>query len=215
MPVSLAKVRQKLKVRIRTIDHVFDRHVQSSILRQRGDRYAFQEGLISTLWQIWSSFCRSTLIASASGAVSGSGTCISSPFSHLSEQQITYVLKQLSIQQEVVNGRTLSGMYLEPTWGDLNKLIEMAVGLNSTNSHELASAFSCGIVLRDLQLCRNASAHLNRDNIKRILSARVRYSQTEFSHPSDLMLWVDPASKDFVWKVWIEEIDVISELAIN
>ena len=211
--MSLATVCQKLRVRIRIIDHVFDRHVLSTIRKQRADRYAFQEGLVSSLWQIWSSFCRSILIASATGAVGSSGTQISSPYSQLMEPQVTYVLRQLAARRSINVGPVLLGMYQEPTWGDLDKLNLMAVGLNATNSSVLASAFSCGLVLRDLQLCRNASAHLNRESMGQILSARVRYSQADFSHPSDLMLWVDPSSKDYVWKSWIEEIDIIAELA--
>lgn len=215
MPISLAEGHQKLHIRIRTVDRAFDRHVLLAIRRRRTDRFAFQEGLISTLWQIWNSFCRSTLIASSSGTISASGVPISSPYTGLSEPQIRSVLKQLCSNRTPNVGQLLAGIYQEPTWGDLGKFNLMAVSLNATNSSQLASAFSCGLVLRDLQLCRNACAHLNRDNIRQIQNARVRYSETKFSHPSDMMLWEDPASKDYVWKTWIEEIEVISQLAVH
>ncbi|WP_227518007.1 hypothetical protein, partial [Klebsiella variicola] len=34
---------------------------------------------------------------------------------------------------------------------------------------------------------------------------------TKFRHPSDTMFWIDPQTNDYLWKSWIEEIELISE----
>ena len=215
MSIILEQIRNKLCLRIRLLDKVFDRRLISPISKRRIERYAFQEGMVSALWQAWCAFCRSVLIASASGALSKSGSQITSPYSNLTEMQISYVLRQLAYRNNVAVGASLKGMYQEPVWGDLDKLNLMATGLKSTNSHILTAAFGIGLKLKDLQLCRNASAHVNRDLIREINRARVRYGGSNINHPSDLIFWVDTATSDFVWKTWIDEILAMSDHAIR
>ena len=128
--------------------------------------------------------------------------------------EIAFVARQLANSRTVSVVQSLSGMHLEPNWGDLSKVNLIVTGIASTNRDQLASAFGAGLAILDLQLCRNASAHLNQERIADISAARVRYSQTAFIHPSDAIFWIDPWTSDYLWKTWIEEIDVISDLAV-
>src|SRR3546814_20235510 len=84
-----------------------------------------------------------------------------------------------------------------------------------SNQAQLLTAFGGGFAIKDLQLCRNASAHLTKDLLRDVNAAKVRYSETRAAHPSDLMFWVDPATKDFLWKSWLDEILLIAGHAIR
>jgi len=196
------------------LDAAFDRHVAHPSSKRRIDRFAFQEGLVSALWQSWCAFCRSTLIESARGTTSGSGRRVSSPYAGWREMEIAYVARELAQYRKVSGARTLMGRHLEPTWGDLRKVNLIVKGISSSNQAQLFSAFGVGYAIKDLQLCRNANSHLNKDRISEVSAAKVRYSETKFVHPSDLIFWIDPTTKDFLWKTWLDEMEVISKHAI-
>ena len=213
MVVSLEVIRLKLTARMRTLDYAFDRHAHSPVCKRKIDRFSLQAGLVLSLWQIWCVFCRETLIGSAHGIATKSGHA-TSRYAGMSEMEIAYVARELAHGRTVRKVKTLAGVYLEPTWGDLSKINRIATGIGSTNHEQLADAFGAGIAILDLQRVRNASAHINRDTIGEVKAARVRYAGTVFAHPSDMMFWIDPSSNDYLWKTWIEEMDVISELAI-
>lgn len=213
MATSLEAIRRKLVVRMRTLDAAFDRHALTPTCKKRTDRFALQQGLVATLWQVWCAFCRATIIGSARGIQKNSGH-VTSPYAGRSDMEIAYVAKRLANKRTVTVVKELTGMHLEPNWGDLSKVNLIVTGIGSTNGGQLASAFGTGTAILDLQLCRNASAHLNKEGIADMSTARVRYSQTAFVHPSDAIFWIDPSTKDYLWKTWIEEIDVISDLAV-
>src|SRR3546814_8226481 len=71
--------------------------------------------------------------------------------------------------------RALHGSHLEPTWGDLTKANLIVTGIESTNQVQLLTAFGGGFAIKDLQLCRNASAHLTKDLLRDVNAAKVRY----------------------------------------
>jgi len=95
----------------------------------------------------------------------------------------------------------------------LAKLNLILSGISFSNQGQLLSAFGVALALVDLQTCRNASAHLNRETIATVRAARVRYQDTQFVHPSDVIFWIDPHTKDYVWKTWVDEITVVSDFA--
>lgn len=215
MPISLSTIKSKFIVRVRSLDNAFDRHVIVPVAVHRIDRFALQDGLISGLWQAWSWFCREIIIQSVKGAYTQQGALTASAYSAYQEMEIAYIAKQISTSQNVGTIRSLSGMYQEPTWGDVRKLNLMSLGLTSTNSQTLTTAFAaCGAIM-DLQLCRNANAHLNGDTVRSVKAAQVRYSDTHFQHPSDMMTWTHPYTQNYLWKAWIDEVNLVSDLAIQ
>lgn len=160
MPILLDAVHRRLSKRLKTLDRVFERYSVASLPR-RIDRSAIQEGLISALWQSWCGFCRDTMMACATGATTTSGTAVASPFAAHSELEIAFIASQLSNRRNIGTVRPLAGHHLEPTWGDVTKLNLIANGMNTTNKAQLVGAFSAALSLQDLQLSRNASAHLS------------------------------------------------------
>src|SRR3546814_1871622 len=80
--------------------------------------------------------------------------------------EIAYVAKLLAQGKSVSKIRALHGSHLEPTWGDLTKANLIVTGIESTNQAQLLTAFGGGFAIKDLQLCRNASAHLTKDLLR-------------------------------------------------
>jgi hypothetical protein len=214
MPILLSDVRKRFLQRLKTADGAFERHIVDPALRYRFDHYALQEGLLSNLWQTWNLFCRDILIASARGANTTAGVLTVSPYSGRPEAEISYVSKKLSNNQSIGTIQQLAGRHLEPTWGDATKLNRISLGICASNSGSLASAFSGVSLISDLQNCRNACAHLNSETVALVVAARVRYDETLLRHPSQMMFWADPTTKDFAWKSWIDEMKLIADYAV-
>lgn len=122
--------------------------------------------------------------------------------------------KVIGNHQNVIGAKSLPS-HREPTWGDIGKLVLIANGLGLTNSSNLLSAFGSPATVKDLQTCRNASAHFSKDKVTDVKIASVRYGATKFTHPSDMMFWTDLATADFLWRSWISEIEAVSALAVS
>ncbi len=214
MPIFFSHVRQKLLVRLNTLDKAFERSILEPCVSKSVDRFALQEGLISSLWQTWCEFCRETVIGAVQGASTTAGIAVSSPiYAGRTEPQIAYIAKQLSQANNVGVIRSVAGRHQEPTWGDVTKLTLIVAGLAPSNNATLLSGFGGALAIKDLQTCRNASAHINVDTLAQVRASRVRYSDTHFRHPSDVMKWTDPITKDYLWRTWVDEIDLISDIA--
>ena len=215
MSVLLGYYRKKLLVRIAALDRAFDRHTQDRPSKKRLDRIATQEGLLSGLWQAWCWFSREVVISSALGAVTTAGHSTHSPYAGHSEMEIAFVATQFSRRRSFTSVRALAGQYLEPTWGDIQKINLIINGLQPTNLNSLQTGFGSVVLLRDLQFARNCCAHLNRENLFALKTARARFNQTKYIHPSDMMFWIVPTTSDFVWKEWVDEIDAASEVIVR
>lgn len=215
MAILLERVRTELLIRLRHLDDAVTRHLISPAVSRRIDRSAIQEGYISAVWQTWSAFCRRLFIESARGGITSSGTVITSPYHANSEMEIAFVALRLSHNEPIKRLIPLKGSHLEPSWGDVGKAQLIAAGLGTSNANTIASALSASIRLNDLQLCRNASAHLSASLLADIRSRKVRYLDTTIMHPSDMAFWVDPTTKDFLWRSWLEEMEIISDYAIR
>lgn len=212
--MSLCSYRLRLLVNLKAAESALSR---CSIERRgrRMDRSAVQEGLVSNIWQSWGNFCRDVLISSAKGTTTQGGIPVSSPHSALTSAEIKYFAMMLARKQTVKNIRASRGSHEEPTWGDVNKITLIANGLGLTNANTLAGAFSAAQTIKDLQTCRNASAHFNETTVAEVRALSTRYNADFLFHPSDLIHWVDIGTKDFLWRSWIDEMDIISELAIQ
>ena len=215
MTIYLHSLGNKLTGRLRRIESAFSRHVIESCVHRRIDRFALQEGLVSSLWQSWSVFCREVVVSSARGARTSTGLMTSSPYAKRTEMEIAFAASQLANNRSVGRIRALASSRYEPTWGDVSKINRIVLGLNPSNSGNLLGAFGACSRIQDLQLCRNACSHLTAEMVRHVRTARVRYTSTSFTHPSDLMFWVDPTTNDFAWVSCLDEMRLIAQVAIE
>lgn len=214
MPTYLNDFRTKLLSRLDRLEKAFERHALSPTLNKRVDRYALQEGLISSLWQSWCEFCRDIVISTTIGASTRAGNAVISPlFSTHNEAEIAFIAARLSNSERIANIKPIKSRRHEPTWGDIDKLLLIITGLSPTNSRLLLATFGSANAIKDLQVYRNASAHVCNDTIKSVSATRLRYNDTKFTHPSDTMFWTDPISRNYLWKLWIDEMELISDFA--
>lgn len=213
MPILLSQFRRKLRVRVDALDAGFRRHLASARGMRQLDRQALREGYVSALWQFWGQFVRSVLIESTRGALQEGGALTTSPFSAHTEDEIAYICMQLARRQSIGRVRAIRGSHLEPTWGDVDKAILIASSIGLSNQGELLSAFAIPTSLKDLQLCRNAAAHLGASTFAELKLAKVRYTDTRLLHPTDAVVWVDNATCGYLWDTWVDEIMVSADYA--
>lgn len=213
MPTSLSVHKDKLAIRLQTLDSGFNRHLTTAPKLRTLDRAAIREGLISALWQAWCQFFRSVILTSASGGTTESGNVIVSGFGGLAEAEILYVAKLLSNRARIGTIRPIAGPHLEPTWGDIAKALNISAGMRLSNSSQLLSALSVASSVPDLQICRNATAHMGISQLTGLKATRVRYVETKMKHPTDACTWIDPNTDGYLWDSWVEEIRTIAYFA--
>lgn len=213
MPLSFVSLEIRFHAKLSNLDTAFDRSLANRSSTGRRDRHFLQEGLVSTLWQTWCYAVRGLIIESVKGATTKAGIATISPHSALLDTELTYIASKTAKGQSVGTIKPLAGSHLEPTWGDLNKIGLISSGYALSNGSQLATALASPSSLGDLQICRNACAHLNSDRLADVQAARIRYSSTSFMHPSDMMTWVEPASSDFLWRTWTDEMRIAFGLA--
>lgn len=210
MSMSFERLTMQLNSRVDRLDSAFERHLFNLAKKRCVDTYSLQEGLVSSLWQTWCLYCKGIFFGSIRGGITTNGQHISTPqYSQLTDYELFYVAKLLG-ENKAVNQIKQAKPQNEPTWGDVSKLSLIFTLSNTPNSNYVSSPLSSSSLLKDLQMVRNASAHITDFTVKNIKDARVRYSSTKFNHPSDTIFWVEPISKDYLWKAWVEEIKLIS-----
>lgn len=169
------------------------------------DRFSAQVGLVSTLWQVWNDASRSIILSSVKGSISANGSEVSSDYSTFSTGQIRFAAMKFARNEKVDQLREIAGDHVEPTWGDLDKANRIVSQLKPTNSNQLLSAFGSMNFVKDLQITRNACAHISFDRAQEIYRLGVRYDGDRPLHPSDVIYLIDPDTSDFSWYSWTEE----------
>lgn len=210
MPISLSQPRRRLKIQVDTLNAGFVRHLGVQRNLRQLDRVALREGFISALWQYWGQFVRAILIESAKGAIPDSGNITTCPYSVHSEEEIAFVCMQLAQNAPINQVKAIKGPHLETTWGDVDKAIRIAGNLGISNSSEVLSGLAIPLSVKDLQICRNATAHLGKHTFQALKAAKVRYSDTKLFHPTDAMMWSDVATFGYLWDTWVDQIAMAS-----
>lgn len=139
------------------------------------------------------------------------GAATTSPFAHLPESHLLFVAMKASNGKPPGTIKAIAGSHVEPTWGDIDKAISVVNGLNPSNASQILAGLSLATSASDLQLCRNANAHLGPDQFDRLKAARVRYLDTRLMHSTDMCVWVDPATEGYLWDTWIDELNLMAK----
>ncbi|PXV97552.1 hypothetical protein [Pantoea ananatis] len=211
----LIEHKQALDNRLKIIDSCFDKEILSSSRKKLVNKHTLNEGMISYLWQTWCFFCKSVILTSVTNGVTKNGLSTTSIYASLDRKQLITLARCFGNGKPCPSVVAFANDWMDVTWGDASKLNGIVSGFSPTNATSLISSFGLLNQISLLQRCRNACAHINNYTINEVKSAKVLYSDNDMKHPSDIMYWVNPSTKDFVWKSWIDEIDIVSSLAIE
>jgi hypothetical protein len=168
--------------------------IESIFAKCRGDRTVTgfsvaytptEEGCLFALWDAWTRFLRSLIIASCKASVIGlSGQIYMPPTARSESQALTY----LDSNRRGRNFRIING---EPKWNNPLCLADIANALSLPNERTIVSAITATSVvlgplvvaspLEEMRVARNFAAHKNAST----LSDLAEYSVTAFSTLSD------------------------------
>lgn len=140
-----------------------------------------------------------------------SGTIISPRITDNSWERVAYEAKQVLRGYTVSPTKKLSKRRLEPTWGDQNVLIKVIPVLAPSNTTDLLSGFGLPFYAhRHIQIIRNACAHLNSETIADVRNLLPFYKGRKFSHPLDLLWWIEPNENADAIFIWLDELELIA-----
>lgn len=150
------------------------------------------EGWLSEVWQTWGRFCRRTVIESCIGCVGSNGALVAAM--HASDEHVSYVAskQKRGIAPNVVGvNQTLR---LEPTWGHIDKLLEVIQALNPNNHARLSAAFGTVPEIEHIRLIRNCAAHINHQTFAAVIAFQPQYLASPIKHPLEALFWTVPAT---------------------
>ena len=159
------------------------------------------EGILSRIWQTWCKFCRSCLFESCMGTVTASGRVITPhPCATTAEHVSGAAIQARQFRPGGVYwGNTNSSIRKEPTWGDVDVLVDIVTRLSPINASQLAAAFSSGwSSTKAIQKIRNASAHINIETMAEVQGLRPGYISFPIGHATHALFWIETLTSDFL-----------------
>jgi hypothetical protein len=150
------------------------------------------DGWLSDLWQLWCRFCRNVSFASCQGCTTSAGVVVAQ--SHATAGAVSYIASNQKKGAPPKAPGTNSLLRLEPTWGHIDKLLDVIKALQPANGANLLSAFGTVPDLEHVRLIRNAAAHRNAQTFADVLAFQSRYVARQIRHPLQALLWTDPGS---------------------
>jgi hypothetical protein len=191
--MNLAWIEKRLFRRLDLADTRMADYLQRSTLPPSdGPQLHELEGWLSELWQTWGRFCRHVVMESCKGCVCSSGSVVAT--THASDLHVSFIAaKQRRGVPPAISG-TNNLMRIEPTWGHIDKLIEVIQALSPSNRGTLLSAFGTVPAIEHVRLIRNAAAHLHGQNLADVVALQPNYISIPIKHPLHALLWTDPAT---------------------
>lgn len=150
------------------------------------------EGWLSDVWQTWGRFCRRTVVSSCTGFVLPDGSAVSQ--SHPSVAHVSFVaVRQKKGVAPAAAGENYTLRY-EPTWGHVDRLLEVIQALGPANAGKLASAFGTVPAIEHVRLIRNCAAHINHETFAEVVALQPQYIATPITHPVEALFWTVPTT---------------------
>ncbi len=175
--------------------------------------YVYSSGVLNNIWQSWSRFWRTFWLAHILGGIDIKNKKIY-PYSLFTgrdeKEAIHYLLHILGKKKKPIG--KIKGSYQEPNWGDSDIIEKLSIEIFGINNN-IINAFSIlGTTLKHLQIVRNASIHLDRDNMNKIKSDIVPYYIiTKIKYPTDIIYSRNLAGKKVITN-WVDELITFLQL---
>lgn len=212
--IPLEPVFHRFCCRVEALEEIFTDWCVNAPPSLREPDIMFLEGLVSSLWQHWSLFCRRVIISSALGCITRTGKSYSACVTPESWMRVSYISWRVHSRGRINPHEENSDLKKEPTWGDVQKIQDVINTISPGNSGTLRTTLgsvSGGPI--HVQLVRNASSHRNSQTYNRVLDLRVSYVTTKrICHPVESALWTDPLSSDYAFIAWKEQMRLIADL---
>lgn len=150
------------------------------------------EGWLSDVWQTWGRFCRNTIFASCNGCETSSGFVVVS--THTSPESVSYISAKQKKGVPPSSAGSNFKLHIEPTWGHVDRLLDVILALNPSNRSDLLAAFGTIPLIEHVRLIRNATAHRNLQTLADVFAFQSQYLATPLRHPLEALFWVDPST---------------------
>lgn len=171
------------------------------------------EGATSVLWQIWCRYCRAVVIQSALGCTTASGKYVAPV-----EQDwrvVSFIAKHQRSGNPPRAKRPLIGLYLEPTWGDIDKLVDIIRAIHPGNRSTLLLAFGSVSHVKHLQAIRNGAAHRNNERLAEVMQYVSLYAGFRVWHPLQALFWKEPSSQQYLVRHVISQMRIAGVVAAS
>lgn len=174
------------------------------------------EGVLSDAWQAYCAFVRQLCIFSATGCKTKGGAVHIASVAPASWQRVSYVAMRASQNSGVQPAVLNSLLRKEPTWGDAAKVVNIINALNPANAATLRAHLAGGLPgPKHCQVVRNACAHKNRETKGAVLALSASYLASPITYPTDALTWRDPASQEFAFVGWLDDMRAIAAGAVT
>ena len=174
------------------------------------------EGVLSDAWQAYCAFVRQLCIRSATGCKTKGGAVYNASVVPASWQRVSYVAMRVSRNSAVQPGVLNSMLRNEPTWGDAAKIVTIIDALNPANGATLRAYLAGGLPgPKHCQIVRNACAHKSLENKGAVLALSASYLASPITYPTDALTWRDPASMEFAFVGWLDDMRAIAAGAVT
>lgn len=164
------------------------------------------EGWLSEAWQTWCRFCRRVVMDSCMGCQTKSGTTHFP--SHSSLDAVSFVAARQKNGIAPTNPGVNSILRVEPTWGHIDKLLDVIQAVNPPNRTNLLSAFGTIPFVEHIRLVRNATAHRNSQTLAEVLAFQSQYKGSTVRHPLQALLWQEPATNKTLIKARLDDMRI-------
>lgn len=150
------------------------------------------EGWLSEVWQAWCRFCRTTVFASCTGCSTAMAGAIAGV--HATPDIVSFIAARQRNGRPPTAAGANSTLRLEPTWGHINKLLEVIQALAPRNASSLLGGFGTVPQVDEVRIIRNAAAHRNIQTHQEVIALSSSYRATSIRHPVEALLWHDPST---------------------
>ena len=207
MSVELAWIAARLNRRLNEAD----RHFSGLLARDRGYTFSHAdlfelEGWLSTVWQSWGRFCRNTVVASCCGCQTTSGIVV--PATHTSAGTVSYIAWKQCRGTAPKSSGTNGLLRNEPTWGHIDKLLDVITALNPFNYGTISGGFGTVPAIDHVRIIRNAAAHRNVQTAAEVIGLQTQYIGGPLRNPLEALFWIDPTTGRTLAQVRMEDMRI-------
>ena len=214
--MTLARAYFNLERRLSWADESFKSQYRLASKALTSEEIFILNGIVDYVWQAWTRFSREYFIKCCLGCNAKNGAAIAAALNvqPISEERVSYLSTMLSRPQKItVNGMN-SILRYEPTWGDIDKIINLSALCQLSNHAAVTASFGGGLLgPKHLQRVRNSIAHLNKETHIELNSLASLYKSNTLRHPVCSVFWRTTDTDVYALSAWIEDMLLIADVA--